>query len=73
MGNLASTAPTRSGRIYSCKIETLLRNADDEDRAAVADRMAATEDFSSRSLAAWLGVSEGTVTKHRTQDCACFR
>ena len=72
MGQLAQDAPTRSGRTYSCKIASLIE--DDEDRAAVDERMALTrEQMSDRRIAMWLGVAEGTVTKHRFGACACAR
>ena len=74
MGSLAQTRPTKSGRVYTCKIATVLRqkNADDSDRQAVDEAMA-DEDLSNASIAAWLGVAEESVRKHRKQVCWCNR
>ena len=72
MGVLAQNRPTQSGRVYTCKIDEILADADDDDRAAVAELMA-DNTRSTRSIANWLRVSEGTASKHRYGGCACVR
>lgn len=73
MGALAKLIETKtapSGRAYSCKIATLCE--DDDDRASVAALMT-TEGLSSRAIARTLDVSEGTVFKHRSKRCQCYK
>jgi len=72
MGALAQTRPDKSGRSYSCKVDQILADADDDDRNAVAEVMADTT-RSTRSIALWLGVSENTASKHRFGACQCSR
>jgi len=72
MGALAQTRPDKSGRSYSCKVDQILAGADDDDRNAVTEIMA-DGNHSTRSIALWLGISEGTASKHRFGACACVR
>lgn len=76
MGSLAATAPgaSSSGRTYTCRIAEIRAAGDDEDREAIDSRMDAPRAVhSDRALAAWLGVADGTVTKHRQRRCVCYR
>lgn len=71
MGQLAKSIQARpSGRVYTCKIDTLCE--DDADRKAVAALMS-NPDMSCRAIARELNVSEGTAYKHRSKDCQCFK
>lgn len=72
MGALAHARPTRSGRIYTCKIGLIYEAADKADRAAITEDLA-NPNLSNRAIGRWLGISENTVVKHRAQNCACFR
>lgn len=69
-----------SGRVYTCLVAETVKADDKPEAAAIAvrDRFAATKAdgtrmYSNRALGAWLGVSEGTVMKHRNGECACTR
>jgi len=72
MGKLAKSLPSdiASGRSYNCKIATLCE--DDEDRKAVAALMS-NPDLSVRAIARTLSVHEGTVFKHRSKQCQCYK
>lgn len=73
MGRVAETIKTKqatSGRVYTCKIALIC--ADDDDRESVAALMT-TDGLSSRSIARTLGVSEGSVFKHRSKLCQCYK
>ena len=78
--SIADVSARPSGRVYTCLIGEIIK-ADDKPKAAaikVAERFAATTPtgqraYSDRSLAEWLNVSQGTVSKHRNNVCACAR
>lgn len=74
---LEDLVPPKNKAIY-CKINQILSELDDKDKAILNGALANVEAWSANSLSAELrkrgiSVADTTITKHRTKTCACFR
>lgn len=74
---LEDLVPPKNKAIY-CKINQILSELDDKDKAILNGALANVEAWSANSLSAELrkrgiSVADTTITKHRTKTCACYR